>query len=537
MKKLLHIGLVLLVLSTFLVGCAKPTEELAAPEVEEPTEEPVAETPDVLRVGLNSENVPWEFMRDGELVGFEVDMLNELAKRMNVELEFTTVPFSGIFTGLQSEQWDLASSSIWITEERLQEMDFADPYYDSDMALLTPGDTDIESFEDMAGGTFGADTGSMNDQWLKDNQDVYGPYEIKNYDSPTDAFLDAQAGRLDGVVADSPTALYYVQENPDAGLIVPLLMNAGFPQAWAFRKGDPLRDTVNDIQNEMKKDGTLAEIYEKWFGQAPPADSSTVVVYEGGYQLPTAETGGFEWPETLKVGLNSENVPWEFMRDGELVGFEVDMLNELAKRAGVELEFITVPFSGIFTGLQSEQWDLASSSIWITEERLQEMDFADPYYDSDMALLTPGDTDIESFEDMAGGVFGADTGSMNDQWLKDNQDVYGPYEIKNYDSPTDAFLDAQAGRLDGVVADSPTALYYVQENPGAGLIVPLLMNAGFPQAWAFRKGDPLRDAANEIQNEMKQDGTLAEIYEKWFGQAPPADSSTVVVYEGGYELP
>jgi len=286
MKKLLHIGLVLLVLSTFLVGCAKPTEELAAPEVEEPTEEPVAETPDVLRVGLNSENVPWEFMRDGELVGFEVDMLNELAKRMNVELEFTTVPFSGIFTGLQSEQWDLASSSIWITEERLQEMDFADPYYDSDMALLTPGDTDIESFEDMAGGTFGADTGSMNDQWLKDNQDVYGPYEIKNYDSPTDAFLDAQAGRLDGVVADSPTALYYVQENPDAGLIVPLLMNAGFPQAWAFRKGDPLRDAVNDIQNEMKKDGTLAEIYEKWFGQAPPADSSTVVVYEGGYELP-----------------------------------------------------------------------------------------------------------------------------------------------------------------------------------------------------------------------------------------------------------
>jgi len=253
--------------------------------------------------------------------------------------------------------------------------------------------------------------------------------------------------------------------------------------------------------------------------------------------LSKPEADAYEWPTVLKVGLNSENVPWEFMRDGELVGFEVDMLNELAQRAGIELEFITVPFSGIFTGLQSEKWDLASSSIWITEERLKEMDFADPYYDSDMALMTQADSGIASFEDMADGVFGADTGSMNDQWLKDNVDTYGPYEIKNYDSPTDAFLDLQAGRLDGVVADSPTALYYVQQNADAGLDVPLLMNIGFPQAWAFRKGDPLRDAANDIQNEMKEDGTLGTIYEKWFGQAPPAGSSTITVYEGGYELP
>jgi len=291
MQKLIRLGLVFFILVTGLVACAEEEAPTATTKVETPTEapEPTAATSaggEVLKVGLNSENVPWEFMREGELVGFEVDMLNELAERMDVELEFITVPFSGIFTGLQSEKWDLASSSIWITEERLKEMDFADPYYDSDIALLTPEDSDITSFAGMAGGVFGADTGSMNDQWLKDNMDNYGPYEIKNYDSPTDAFLDAQAGRLDGVVADAPTALYYVQENPDAGLKVPFLMNEGFPQAWAFRKGDPLRDAVNAIQNEMKADGTLAAIYEKWFGQAPPEDSSTVTIYEGGYELP-----------------------------------------------------------------------------------------------------------------------------------------------------------------------------------------------------------------------------------------------------------
>ena len=290
MEKVIRISLVFLILFVGLAACSteeEPTAMVEEPTAEpKPTEKPAEEPKEVLRVGLNSENVPWEFMRGGELVGFEVDMLNELAKRMGVELEFVTVAFSGIFTGLQSEKWDLASSSIWITEERLKEMDFADPYYDSDIALLTPADSDIKSFADMAGGVFGADTGSMNDQWLKDNLSNYGPYEVKNYDSPTDAFLDAQAGRLDGVVADAPTALYYVQENPDAGLMVPFLMNEGFPQAWAFRKGDPLRDAANEIQDEMKEDGTLAAIYEKWFGQAAPAGSSTVTVYEGGFELP-----------------------------------------------------------------------------------------------------------------------------------------------------------------------------------------------------------------------------------------------------------
>ena len=365
-------------------------------------------------------------MRDGKLVGFEVDMLEELAKRMGVKLEYMTVPFSGIFTGLQAGKWDLASSSIWITEARLKEMDFADPYYDSDISLMTQKDSKIKSTADMKGGTFGADTGSMNDQWLKDNQAKYGPYEVKNYDSPTDAFLDLQAGRLDGVVADAPTALYYVQQNADAGLDVPILMGVGFPQAWAFRKGDALRDKVNDIQNEMKKDGTLAAIYKKWFGQDAPDDTSTDQGLRG--RLPVEEARreagarrAFKWPETLKVGLNSENVPWEFMRDGKLVGFEVDMLEELAKRTGVKLEYITVPFSGIFTGLQSEKWDLASSSIWITEARLKEMDFADPYYDSDISLMTQKDSKIKTLADMKGGTFGADTGSMNDQWLKDNQ--------------------------------------------------------------------------------------------------------------------
>jgi polar amino acid transport system substrate-binding protein len=527
MEKLFRVAVIFVILAMVLGACSSPA---AAPATT--TEEPAAAEAtasgekEVIRVGVNTENVPWEFMQDGELVGFEIDMLNEIATRMDVDFEIVTTQWSSMFTGLLSNKWDIASSSIWVTAEREKEMDFADPYYDSDLSLMTLADTDIKSFEDMKGGVFGTDTGAMPDQWLQDNMDKYGPYEIKRYDSPTDAFLDLQAGRLDGVAADAPTALYYAADKPE--LAVPLLMNEGFAQAFAFREGDTLRDRFNVAQNELKTDGTLATIYEKWFKQAPPEGSSAITVYTE----PFVPAAPYEVPALVRVGVNTENVPWEFMQDGELVGFEVDMLKEVSTRLGVEFEYVPTQWSSMFTGLLSNKWDIASSSIWITTERMQEMDFMDPYYDSDLALMTLAETDIKSFEDMKGGVFGTDTGAMPDQWLQENMETYGPYEIQRYDSPTDAFLDLQAGRLDGVAADAPTALYYAADKPE--LAVPLLMNEGYGQAFATRKGDQLRDAVNVVLNEMKTDGTMAVIYEKWFKQAPPEGSSTTKIYTEPY---
>jgi len=234
-----------------------------------------------VRVGVNTENVPWEFMQDGDLVGFEIDMLKEISSRLGVEFEYVPTQWSSMFTGLASKEWDIASSSIWVTTDRMEEMDFMDPYYDSDLSLMTLAESDIKTFSDMQGGKFGADTGAMPDQWLQENYEIYGPYEIMRFDSPNAAFQDLQAGRLDGVVADAPTALYYASDKPE--LAVPLLMNEGFGQAFATRKGDELRNVVNDVINDMKADGTLTAIYVKWFKQKPLEASSTVKIYTTPY--------------------------------------------------------------------------------------------------------------------------------------------------------------------------------------------------------------------------------------------------------------
>ena len=155
-------------------------------------------------------------------------------------------------------------------------MDFADPYYDSGIGMMTKkgGITDLKQ---MKGKTFGSDTGSANEAWLVDAQGEYGPYDMKSYDYWVDAALDLEAGRLDGVVVDDPIALYYIKEHPTSGLVMPIYI-PGFKagQALAFKKGSPLRDEFNKIQNKMKKDGALAAINKKWFGVAPQPDSSTV---------------------------------------------------------------------------------------------------------------------------------------------------------------------------------------------------------------------------------------------------------------------
>ena len=234
--------------------------------------------------------------------------------------------------------------------------------------------------------------------------------------------------------------------------------------------------------------------------------------------------------KTIAVGVNSENPPWVFSKDGKMTGFEVDILEEFAKRAGHKIEYKSAPFATVLTGVQSGQWEIAMSSIWIKKERAEVMDFADPYYDSGIGLMTRkgGITDLNQLK---GKTLGSDTGSANEAWLVDNKAKYGPYTIKSYDYWVDAALDLEAGRIDGVVVDDPIALYYIKEHPKSNLVMPIYM-PGFKagQALAFKKGSPLRNEFNKIQNDMKKDGALAAIHKKWFGVAPPADSSTVNIW-------
>ena len=170
--------------------------------------------------------------------------------------------------------------------------------------------------------------------------------------------------------------------------------------------------------------------------------------------------------QDLTVGANVGNVPWEFQDDsGAIVGFEVDLATEVAKRLGRDIKIENIPFNGLFSAVQSGRIDMAMSSITITEKRLAEVSFAQPYYDSDQSLTVTAASGLKGLADMSGKVIGVDTGSTGDMWATENQAKYGFAEIRRFEGLAPAMLDLGNGRIDGYISDIPALQYYSKDKP------------------------------------------------------------------------
>ncbi len=234
---------------------------------------------DTIKVGANIGNVPWEFQdAQGNNVGFEIDLMKEVGKRLGSEVEFTNIPFQGLFAAVQSGQIDAAVSSITITKKRLESVSFAQPYYDSDQSLTVKADSGIKGLADMAGKTVGVDTGSTGDIWTTEHQAETKIGTINKYEGLSAAMLDLEAGRIDGYISDIPALLYYVKDKPQFAVVERIKTTEQY--SVMFNKDAPLAAKVNDVITEMKKDGTLAKIHETWFGTKPDEGLATSTVLD-----------------------------------------------------------------------------------------------------------------------------------------------------------------------------------------------------------------------------------------------------------------
>jgi polar amino acid transport system substrate-binding protein len=231
---------------------------------------------DKLIVGANIGNVPWEFQDDtGAIVGFEIDLANEVGKRLGAKVEFENIPFNGLFSAVQSGRIDIATSSITITDERLKSVSFAQPYYDSDQSLTTAAGGPA-SLDEMKGKVVGVDTGSTGDMWTTANSEKFGFADIRRYEGLAPAMLDLAAGRIDGYISDIPALQYYVKDKPE--LQVVQRIETGEKYSMMFAKDAALAGKVNDVLTTLKQEGMIAGLHEKWFGKAPEESTSTVQV-------------------------------------------------------------------------------------------------------------------------------------------------------------------------------------------------------------------------------------------------------------------
>ena len=232
-----------------------------------------------LTVGANIGNVPWEFQDEsGNIVGFEVDLVAEVGKRLGKTVEIENIPFNGLFSAVQSGRIDIAISSITITEKRLESVSFAQAYYDSDQSLTAQAGGDVSSLADMNGKIVGVDTGSTGDMWATDNSGTHGFSEIRRYEGLAPAMLDLAAGRIDGYISDIPALLYYTKDKPNLAVVERI--ETGEKYSMMFAKDAPLASEVNAVLTTLKEEGFIAGLHEKWFGAAPEETTSTVKVLD-----------------------------------------------------------------------------------------------------------------------------------------------------------------------------------------------------------------------------------------------------------------
>lgn len=221
--------------------------------------------------------------------------------------------------------------------------------------------------------------------------------------------------------------------------------------------------------------------------------------------------------ETLKVGMSGGYFPFTFVKQDVLQGFEVDVMNAVAEETGLEVEFVTMSFSGLIGALDSGRIDTIANQITITPEREEKFVFTQPYvFDGAQVVVKAGnETEITGPESLKGRAVAVNLGSNFEQLLREL-----PYadeiDIRTYESNIEQ--DTALGRVDAFVMDRVSSAQVIKESP-----LPLAL-AGQPfseirNALPFRDdedGRALRDEIDTALTTLRKDGTLAEISQKWF---------------------
>lgn len=226
-----------------------------------------------LIMGLDDTFAPMGFRdSDGKIVGFDIDLANEIGDRMGVDFEFQTIDWALKETELDAKNIDVIWNGYTITKEREDKVLFSSPYLDNSQLIIVLEDSPIKDKADLKDKTVAAQqSSSAVDAVMADDADIIKTFnngEIVQYPSNNDVFNDLASGRSDAIVVDETLGRYYMNQNKDIDYRV-LDENFGKEEyAVGMRKSDvKLKEAIDENLAEIKKDGTYDKIYDKWFAE------------------------------------------------------------------------------------------------------------------------------------------------------------------------------------------------------------------------------------------------------------------------------
>jgi ABC-type amino acid transport substrate-binding protein len=216
---------------------------------------------ETLTVGSDIPFPPFEQGNAPNYEGFDIDVMNEIGKRIDRTIQYQDTAFDTIFTDLANGKFDAVISASTITPERQQTVAFSDPYYEANQALVVTPDSEIQSTDDLGGATVSAQDGTTGEEYATDETDAS---RVNGFPQGPEAIQAVANGQADAAIIDEPVAKDAVEKQ--GGIEIAQTISTGELYGIAVQKSDTdLLDQINEALVEIKDDGTLQKFYEKWF--------------------------------------------------------------------------------------------------------------------------------------------------------------------------------------------------------------------------------------------------------------------------------
>lgn len=333
-----------------------------------------------LRVIVNNELKPFGYIKNGKLVGYDVEILTLFAEEYGYRLDITSVPFQSLLAGVSGGAYQLGISGLTITEERKETFDFSDTYHNEDIIYVVAGDGDgLNAFRRAE---LGAVTGSLYGGYCRE---LFPNAHISEFNNFSDVLMALRQGKVDGTMLDRPN--FNAVKRTDSKLSAVNVPQYSVEIGFGFQKteeGYALQAQMNAFLDKLRADGRLDSMLDKWYGETEPSVS-----------VPLEELK--ENPKTLRVSIDTTRKPFVYMYEGKPVGFEIEALYLFCKEYGYNVEIEDVSFASGLAGLAGEKYDLVCGGLYMTPERKESVNFSEPYMVADVVMATYEKSGVGNF--------------------------------------------------------------------------------------------------------------------------------------------
>lgn len=333
-----------------------------------------------LRVIVNNELKPFGYIKNGKLVGYDVEILTLFAEEYGYRLDITSVPFQSLLAGVSGGAYQLGISGLTITEERKETFDFSDTYHNEDIIYVVAGDGDgLNAFHRAE---LGAVTGSLYGGYCRE---LFPNAHISEFNNFSDVLMALRQGKVAGTMLDRPN--FNAVKRTDSKLSAVNVPQYSVEIGFGFQKteeGYTLQAQMNAFLDKLRADGRLDSMLDKWYGETEPSVS-----------VPLEELK--ENSKTLRVSIDTTRKPFVYMYEGKPVGFEIEAMYLFCKEYGYNVEIEDVSFASGLAGLAGEKYDLVCGGLYMTPERKQSVNFSEPYMVADVVMATYEKSGVGNF--------------------------------------------------------------------------------------------------------------------------------------------